>query len=69
MYQMNYQQYIEEHPNTPFSNFLVRFFSAKPDFTQLDKEVEETKHFILSEQKKDFERMMAEKEKNDVSAY
>lgn len=62
MYQMNYQQYIEEHPNTPFSNFLVRFFSAKPDFTQLDKEIEEDQKILIAEQQAELKRMLAEKE-------
>ena len=62
MYQMNYQQYIEEHPNTPFSNFLVRFFSTKPDFTQLDKEIEEDQKILIAEQQAELKRMLAEKE-------
>ena len=61
MYQKSYTDYIKEHPNTPFSNFLARFFSAKPDFTKLNKEVEEFEDQLYKERMEELQEKLAEK--------
>ena len=61
MYQQPYTEYIKENPDSPFSKFLIRFFSAKPDFTELDKEIEKEQKILLAEQKAEIQRRLAEK--------
>ena len=61
MYQKSYTEYIRENPNAPFSKFLVRFFSAKPDFTRLNKEVEEFEEQLHKEQMTELQQKLSEK--------
>ena len=61
MYQKSYTEYIRENPNTPFSKFLVRFLSAKPDFTQLNKEVEEFENQLYEEHMAELQQRLSEK--------
>mgnify|MGYP007069867866 CR=1 FL=1 len=63
MYQKPYTEYIKENPDSEFSKFLVRFFSAKPDFTEMEREVREFEKEIAAEQEKDLRRMIAERSK------
>lgn len=61
MYQKSYTEFIKEDPNSEFSKFLVRFFSAKPDFTNLNREVEEFETQLHKEQMAELQQKLAEK--------
>ena len=65
MYQQSYTDYIKENPNSEFSKFLIRFFSAKPDFTELDKEITEEEEMLYKERMADIERRLVEKKKQN----
>lgn len=65
MYQQSYTDYIKENPNSEFSKFLIRFFSAKPDFTELDRKSKECEEQLYAEQMADIERRLAEKKKQN----
>ncbi len=49
MYQKPWTQIVAENPDSDFSKFLVRFFSAKPDFTELDRKARECEEAMLKE--------------------
>ncbi len=49
MYQKPWTQIVAENPDSEFSKFLVRFFSAKPDFTELDRKARECEEAMLKE--------------------
>ena len=61
MYQPSYTEYIKENPDSEFSKFLIRFFSAKPDFTELDKELKKEEEILHKKQMAEIERRLAEK--------
>ena len=65
MYQQSYTDYIKENPNSEFSKFLIRFFSAKPDFTELDKEITEEEEMLYKERMADIERRLVEKKRQN----
>ena len=65
MYQQSYTDYIKENPNSEFSKFLIRFFSAKPDFTELDKKITEEEEMLYKERMADIERRLVEKKKQN----
>ena len=47
--QKSYQEYVEKYPDQPFTQFLIRFFSAKPDLTELDKASKECEESMKAE--------------------
>lgn len=60
MYQKPYTDYIKEDPDSPFSKFLIRFFSAKPDFTELDKEIALEQNAYIAKRNEEIQRRLAE---------
>ena len=61
MYQKPWTQIVAENPDSDFSKFLVRFFSAKPDFTELDRKAKECEEALKKEHEAELNRRMAEK--------
>ena len=63
MYQKPYTEYIKENPDSEFSKFLVRFFSAKPDFTEMEREVREFDKELHQLQMKELRERLTENAK------
>ena len=69
MYQKNYTEYIKENPDSEFSKFLIKFFSAKPDLEKMERDVREFDHQLAMEQKEELrKRMLAEAEPAGAAA-
>ena len=63
MYQKPWTQIVAENPDSDFSKFLVRFFSAKPDFTDLDRKAKECEDAMLKER---MDRIRKQIEKDEL---
>lgn len=63
MYQKPWTQIVAENPDSDFSKFLVRFFSAKPDFTDLDRKAKECEEAMLKER---MDRIRKQIEKDEL---
>ena len=63
MYQKPWTQIVAENPDSDFSKFLVRFFSAKPDFTELNRKARECEEAMLKDHERELKRRMEEKMK------
>ena len=63
MYQKSYAEYIEEAPDSPFSKFLVKFFSRKPDLEAMGRDVRAFDEELHQLQMQEIRERLAEKAK------
>ena len=64
MYQRNYADYyIKEDPDSPFSKFLVKFFSRKPDLEKMGREVRQFDEELHAIQMQELRERLAAKAK------